>query len=230
MIMNEPLIEVYNLNFTYPGAAKPVFQDFNFQLLPGKHLGLVGPNGSGKTTLLHLIMGLLRPQSGKLRIFGQDIKKEKDFLVIRQKVGLLFQHADDQLFCPTVLEDVAFGPLNQGKSPAEAVQIARDTMARLGLDGFEDRVTYKLSGGEKKLVSLATVLAMQPQLLLLDEPTTGLDETTRRRLIHILQDLDISYLIVSHEHEFLEHTVRECCHVHTTFCETLPINQKEILP
>ncbi len=95
--------------------------------------------------------------------------------------------------------------------------------------GFEDRVTYKLSGGEKKLVSLATVLAMQPQLLLLDEPTTGLDETTRHRLIHILQDLDISYLIVSHEHEFLEHTVRECCHVHTTFCETLPINQREIL-
>ncbi len=99
-------------------------------------------------------------------------------------------------------------------------------MAKLGLAGFEDRVTYKLSGGEKKLVSLATVLAMQPQLLLLDEPTTGLDDTTRHRLIHILQNLDISYLIVSHEHEFLEHTVRECCHVHTTFCETLPINQR----
>ena len=92
--------------------------------------------------------------------------------------------------------------------------------------GFEDRVTYKLSGGEKKLVSLATVLAMQPQLLLLDEPTTGLDEATRHRLIHILQNLEISYLIVSHEHEFLEHTVKECCHVHKTFCETLPITQR----
>ena len=99
-------------------------------------------------------------------------------------------------------------------------------MEGLGLAGFEDRVTYKLSGGEKKLVSLATVLAMQPQLLLLDEPTTGLDEATRHRLIHILQNLDISYLIVSHEHEFLEHTVKECCHVHTTFCETLPITQR----
>jgi cobalt/nickel transport system ATP-binding protein len=224
--MNEPLIELHNISFSYPGASQPVFEDFNFQLLPGKHLGLVGPNGSGKTTLLHLIMGLLRPQSGRIVILGQEVKKEKDFLDIRQKVGLLFQNADDQLFCPTVLEDVAFGPLNQGKTPAEAIAIARETMAGLGLAGFEDRVTYKLSGGEKKLVSLATVLAMQPHLLLLDEPTTGLDEATRHRLIHILQNLEISYLIVSHEHEFLEHTVKECCHVHTTFCETLPITQR----
>jgi cobalt/nickel transport system ATP-binding protein len=224
--MSEPLIEVHNLSFTYPGASQPVFQEFHFKLLPGKQLGLVGPNGSGKTTLLHLIMGLLRPQAGSIAIFGQEIKKEKDFIEVRQKVGLLFQHADDQLFCPTVLEDVAFGPLNQGKTSAEAVRIARETMAKLGLADFADRVTYKLSGGEKKLVSLATVLAMQPRLLLLDEPTTGLDEATRHRLIHILQDLDISYLIVSHEHEFLEHTVRECCHVHTTFCETLPITQR----
>ena len=224
--MSEPLIAVNNLSFTYPGADRPVFQDFNFQLLPGKHLGLVGPNGSGKTTLLHLIMGLLRPQAGSIVIFGQEVKREKDFIGVRQKVGLLFQNADDQLFCPTVLEDVAFGPLNLGITPAEAIAIARETMERLGLAGFEDRVTYKLSGGEKKLVSLATVLAMQPHLLLLDEPTTGLDETTRLRLIQILQSLDISYLIVSHEHEFLEHTVRECCHVHTTFCETLPITQR----
>jgi cobalt/nickel transport system ATP-binding protein len=224
--MSEPLIELQNITYTYPGAPQPVFEDFNFQLLPGKHLGLVGPNGSGKTTLLSLIMGLLRPQAGSIMVFGQEVKKEKDFTKVRQKVGLLFQNADDQLFCPTVLEDVAFGPLNLGKSPAEAIQIARETMDRLGLAGFEDRVTYKLSGGEKKLVSLATVLAMQPQLLLLDEPTTGLDETTRHRLIHILQNLEISYLIVSHEHEFLEHTVKECCHVHTTFCETLPITQR----
>jgi cobalt/nickel transport system ATP-binding protein len=125
---------------------------------------------------------------------------------------------------------VAFGPLNQGKNPVEATAIARETMASLGLTGFEDRVTYKLSGGEKKLVSLATVLAMQPQLLLLDEPTTGLDEATRCRLIKIVQDLDISCLIVSHEHEFLEHTVHECCHVHTTFCETLPIQQLRSSP
>ena len=222
--MTEPLIELRDISFTYPGAPRPVFQDFNFQLLPGEHIGLIGPNGCGKTTLLHLIMGLLRPQAGRMVILGDEVIKEKDFLNVRQKVGLLFQHADDQLFCPTVLEDVAFGPLNQGKTPAAAVQIARETMAGLGLDGFEDRVTYKLSGGEKKLVSLATILAMQPQLLLLDEPTSGLDENTKHRLIHILQDLNIAYMIVSHENFFLEHTVKECCHVHQNCCKPGPTN------
>jgi cobalt/nickel transport system ATP-binding protein len=217
--MSEPLIELQNITFTYPGAPQPVFQDFNFQLLPGKHIGLMGPNGCGKTTLLHLIMGLLRPQAGSIVIFGQEVKKEKDFVDVRRKVGLLFQNADDQLFCPTVLEDVAFGPLNLGKPPAEAISIARETMARLGLTGFEDRVTYKLSGGEKKLVSLATVLAMEPQLLLLDEPTAGLDEKTKDRLIHILKHLDIGYMIVSHEHDFLNHTVGQCCHVHGHCCQ-----------
>jgi len=218
--MSEPLIEMYNITFAYPGASRPVFQDFNFQLLPEQHVGLIGPNGCGKTTLLHLIMGLLKPQAGRIVIFGQEVSNERDFVGVRQKVGLLFQNADDQLFCPTVLEDVAFGPLNQGKPPAEAIRIARETMEKLGLEGFEDRVIYKLSGGEKKLVSLATVLAMQPQLLLLDEPTTALDESTRHRLIHILQDLDIAYMIVSHERDFLNHTVGKCCHVHATYCKS----------
>jgi len=224
--MSEPIIELHNITFTYPGAPQPVFQDFNFQLLPGNHLGLIGPNGCGKTTMLHLIMGLLRPQAGSIVIFGEEVKKEQDFVRVRQQVGLLFQNPDDQLFCPTVLEDVAFGPLNQGKPPAEAVRIARETMEKLGLADFEDRVTYKLSGGEKKLVSLATVLAMEPQLLLLDEPTTGLDEATRHRLIHILQDLDIAYMIVSHEPDFLNHTVEECCHVHKHCCQTTAMPQK----
>lgn len=223
--MSGPLIELSHLTFSYPGAPQPVFQDFNFQLRPDTHIGLIGPNGSGKTTLLHLIMGLLKPQAGSIAIFGQEVRKEKDFAWVRQKVGLLFQNPDDQLFCPTVLEDVAFGPLNQGKKPAEAVQIARETMEKLGLQGFEDRVTYKLSGGEKKLAALAAVLAMQPQLLLLDEPTAGLDETTKHRLIHILQDLGIAYMIVSHEPDFLNHTVKECCHVHATCCKPIPSNQ-----
>jgi cobalt/nickel transport system ATP-binding protein len=219
--MNEPLIELENITFAYPGASHPVFQDFYYQLLPGEHIGLIGPNGSGKTTLLHLIMGLLRPQAGSIVVFGQEVKKEKDFVEVRRKVGLLFQNADDQLFCPTVLEDVAFGPLNLGKPPDEAIRIARETMARLGLTGFEDRVTYKLSGGEKKLVSLATILAMEPQLLLLDEPTAGLDEKTKERLIHILNHLDIGYMIVSHEHDFLNHTVGHCCHVHEHCCRPI---------
>ncbi|MBM4284480.1 MAG: ABC transporter ATP-binding protein [Deltaproteobacteria bacterium] len=218
--MPEALIELRNITFAYPGAARPVFEGFNFRLEPGQHMGLIGPNGCGKTTLLHLIIGLLRPQAGTISVFGREVSRDKDFTAVRQEVGLLFQNADDQLFCPTVLEDVAFGPLNQGKPPAEAVAIARETLARLGLEGFDDRVTYKLSGGEKKLVSLAAVLAMQPRLLLLDEPTAGLDEDTKLRLIHILQGLEISYMIVSHEHDFLNHTVKECCHVHLTCCRS----------
>ena len=211
--MSEPLIELKNITFTYPGASHPVFQDFNFQLLPDNHIGLTGPNGCGKTTMLHLIMGLLRPQAGSIVVFGEEVKKEQDFIKVRQQVGLLFQNPDDQLFCPTVMEDVAFGPLNQGKSPAEAVRIAGETMARLGLTGFEDRITYKLSGGEKKLVALATVLAMQPRLLLLDEPTSGLDEETKHRLSHILLDMHFPYMIVSHEQDFLNITTHERCHM-----------------
>lgn len=206
--MATPLIELQGLAFAYPGQP-PIFQDCHFQLWPGERLGLVGPNGSGKTTLLHLIMGLLRPQAGKIFILGQEVRREKDFAQVRPRVGLLFQNADDQLFCPTVLEDVAFGPLNQGKSPAAAIQLARQTLEQLGLQGFEERVTYKLSGGEKKLVSLATVLSMQPTVLLLDEPTNGLDEPTQSRIIEILNRLDIAYLIVSHDAHFLRHTTRK---------------------
>jgi len=227
--MSEPLISVDRITFAYPGAAKPVFQDFSFQLGPHDHLGLIGPNGSGKTTLLHLIMGLLRPQAGRIIIFGREVRTEPDFVPVRQQVGLLFQNADDQLFCPTVLEDVAFGPLNLGKTPAEAREIALTTLEQLGLAGFADRVTYKLSGGEKRLVSLATILAMQPKVLLLDEPTTGLDEATKHRLIHIMQDLPIPFVVVSHEPNFLHSTVRHCCHLHTDFCEIKPMRLEELL-
>ena len=151
-------------------------------------------------------MGLLRPTSGRIEIFGKEVRDEKDFHPVRQKIGLLFQDADDQLFSPTVLEDVAFGPLNQGKSVKEAKDIARKTLASLGLEGFENRVTYRLSGGEKKLVSLATVLAMNPRVLLLDEPTTGLDSDTTERIINILKNIDISYIFISHNLDFISQT------------------------
>ena len=148
-------------------------------------------------------MGLLKPSSGSIEIFNRPVKTEKDFIRVREKIGLLFQDADDQLFSPTVLEDVAFGPLNMGKSRDEAMDIARNTLNFLGLTGFEDRITYKLSGGEKKLVSLATVLAMEPEVLLFDEPTSGLDDRTKATLKDVLAGLDLSYIIISHEIDFL---------------------------
>ncbi len=163
----------------------------------------MGPNGSGKTTLFHIIMGLLKHTSGSMEIFGKPVTKEKEFDEVRRKIGLLFQDADDQLFSPTVLEDVAFGPLNLGMSRDEAVDIAKRTLESLDLAGFEDRITYKLSGGEKRLVSLATILAMEPEVLLLDEPTAGLDDKTKAKLIGILSNLDLSFIVISHEIDFL---------------------------
>ncbi|MDM8551245.1 ABC transporter ATP-binding protein [Desulfobacterales bacterium HSG2] len=202
------IIELKAVRFSYPHSSLPVLDHLDFQMERGAKIGLVGHNGSGKTSFLHIIMGLLSASSGVVRIFGKPARTERDFRSVRQKIGLLFQNADDQLFSPTVLEDVAFGPLNLGKTSEEARDLSQKTLEELNLKGFEDRVTYNLSGGEKKLVALATVLVMQPRVLLLDEPTTGLDESTRERIISILNDLDISYIIVSHEYDFLAATTR----------------------
>ena len=205
---SEVIIELKGVSFVYQGnqSERPVLDDLNLQISRGERVGLIGPNGSGKTTLFHLLMGLLRPTQGEIVVFGKTRLQEKDFREVREKIGLLFQDADDQLFCPTVAEDVAFGPLNLGKSQEEALEITRQVLKRLSLEEFENRLTYKLSGGEKRLISLATVLAMQPEVLVLDEPTTGLDEDTVEQLIHILRSSDLTYLIASHNRDFLSKT------------------------
>lgn len=199
---NDLIIHLTDICFSYPGSP-PALDNLDLKLYKGDRIGLMGPNGSGKTSLFHIIMGLLKPSAGTIEIFNHPTVKEKDFRKVREKIGLLFQDADDQLFSPTVVEDVAFGPLNLGKSQDEAMDIARNTLNFLGLAGFEDRITYKLSGGEKKLVSLATVLAMEPEVLLLDEPTGGLDDRTKATLKDVLSNLDLSYILISHEIDFL---------------------------
>ncbi|MGD9824445.1 MAG: energy-coupling factor ABC transporter ATP-binding protein [Desulfobacter sp.] len=196
------ILRLENISFSYPGQGR-VLNNLNLEIRKGDRIGLVGPNGSGKTTLFHLIMGLLTPSSGTIEFFGKPVKTQKDFRQVYKKVGLLFQDADDQLFSPTVLEDVAFGPLNLGKSKPEARDIARNTLERLGIAHFENRVTHKLSGGEKRLVALATVLSMEPELLLLDEPSTGLDEKTKAFLVGVLNRLELSYILISHESDFM---------------------------
>ena len=207
MDSDNTLINLKGVSYRYPGG-KTVLDQIDFKFTKGDRIGLVAPNGSGKTTLFHVIMGLLKPSSGTIEIFGEVRKKEKDFVPIRHRIGLLFQDADDQLFSPTVIEDVAFGPLNLGKSKQEALDISRKTLDYLGLNGFEDRITFKLSGGEKRLVSLATILAMQPEVLLLDEPTNALDTSMKSRLINILQKLEMSYILISHEFDVLSKTAR----------------------
>ena len=202
MDTNNLIINLQDISFSYPGSP-PVLDKLNLKFFRYDRIGLMGPNGSGKTTLFHIIMGLLKHTSGSMEIFEKPVTKEKEFDEVRRKIGLLFQDADDQLFSPTVLEDVAFGPLNMGMSQDEAVDIAKKTLESLDLIGFEDRITYKLSGGEKRLVSLATILAMEPEVLLLDEPTAGLDDKTKAKLIGILSNLDLSFILISHEIDFL---------------------------
>ena len=199
-----PIIHLENVSYRYPGSERQVIDDLTLTFYEGNRMGLMAPNGSGKTTLFHLIMGLIKPESGRIEIFDKPARSEKDFLEIRRRIGFLFQDADDQLFSPTVLEDVAFGPLNLGKSKEEALEISQQTLAFLGLSGFEDRITFKLSGGEKRLVALATVLAMKPDVLLLDEPTSGLDTTTREKLMEVLASLELSYMVISHEYDFVD--------------------------
>jgi len=155
------------------------------------------------------IMGLAAPQEGRILFHGRPLETEKDFRELRCKVGLVLQHAEDQLFCPTVLEDVAFGPLNLGCTQDEARDRAASTLERLGLAGFENRLTHRLSGGEKKLVSLATVLVMEPEALLLDEPTNGLDPEARQRIIGVLKTLPTARIIISHDWDFLAETSSE---------------------
>ena len=202
MTTSAPILRLENISFSYPGRDR-VLNNLSLEINKGDRIGLVGPNGSGKTTLFHIIMGLLSASSGTIEFFGKPVKTQKDFREVYKKVGLLFQDADDQLFSPTVLEDVAFGPLNLGKSKSEARHIAQYTLDRLGIAHFKNRVTHKLSGGEKRLVALATVLAMEPELLLLDEPSTGLDEKTKATLVEVLNRLELSYILISHESDFM---------------------------
>ena len=199
--MKKPIIKLSNITFHYDGRV--VLNNLSLEIYEGDRVGLMGPNGSGKTTLLYIIMGLLKPSSGTVEIFGKIRQKEKDFIEVRQKIGLLFQDSESQLFCPTVKEDIAFGPLNLGKSKEEALKIVKETCEILGLRGFENRITYKLSGGEKKLVSLATVIAMKPLCYLLDEPSSGLDENTTERLLKFLKNNTETYLLVSHDKNFI---------------------------
>ncbi len=200
------MIEIKDLKFGY-SIGDRIFDGLNFSFEKGERIGLIGPNGAGKSTLFYLIMGLLKPDAGEINIFGRPREDEKDFLEVRQEIGLLFQDSEDQLFCPTVEEDIAFGPLNLGKSHDEAKAIVRETCERLGLKGFEKKVIHRLSGGEKRLVALATVMAMNPMCYLLDEPTSGLDTTTTERFLRCLGEYADTYIIITHDHAFLKKAV-----------------------
>jgi len=193
----ERLIELRDVDAGHRGES--VLRGTSLTLHAGERIALDGPNGAGKSTLLRVMVGLLRPTAGEVWAFGRIRSEERDFVPVRLRAGLVFQDADDQLFSPTVLDDVAFGPRNQGLTAEEARDVAHDTLATLGLAGHADRLTHHLSGGEKRLVALATVLAMRPDAMLLDEPFTGLDASAERRVKEILDGLSIALLVVTHD-------------------------------
>ncbi|MDD5448332.1 MAG: ABC transporter ATP-binding protein [Actinomycetota bacterium] len=189
-------IRVSNLNFTYPDGT-PALRGVFLTVRKGESLGIMGPNGAGKSTLALHLNGILQGE-GEVEIMGLPINK-KNLKEIRRKVGFVFQDPDDQLFCPTVREDVAFGPLNMGLAPDVVEWAVGRSLAWVGMEGSEDRSPHHMSFGEKKRVALATVLSMEPEILVLDEPVANLDPQGRREFINLVKSLDVTKVIVSHD-------------------------------
>jgi cobalt/nickel transport system ATP-binding protein len=179
------------------------YERVTLRVAPDESVGLVGPNGAGKSTLLLSLAGVQPIREGSLRVFGLNPFDVKERRQLPQWLGLVFQQSDDQLFNPTVLDDVAFGPLNLDCTPAEARERVHEALAMVRLQGYEERVPHRLSGGEKRRVALAGILAMRPRFLLLDEPTADLDPRGRRELIAILKQLPQGKLIASHDLDFI---------------------------
>jgi cobalt/nickel transport system ATP-binding protein len=191
-------LDIRDLSFAYPERPE-VLQGVSFEVKAGQRVAVVGPNGSGKTTLLLLTCGVLKPSAGVVSVDDRQIKAEH----FDPRVTYLFQSPDDQLFCPTVFDDVAFGPLNMGLPAEEARDRVQEALKTVGAEALADRPPHHLSGGEKRLVALATLLSMSPRVILLDEPTSNLDSRNRRQVINILEQAPQTLLVTSHDLEFL---------------------------
>jgi cobalt/nickel transport system ATP-binding protein len=190
------LITVSNLSYSYPNGQKALSQ-VSFSIQKGESVALIGANGAGKSTLFQLILGILSPQDGMITI--DQLPVEKKYLPqIRQKIGMVFQNPDDQLFMPSVYEDVIFAPKNYGYSDEDAKMAAEQALSSLEILQLKDRMPHQLSGGEKRRAALACVLSIQPQILLLDEPSSFLDPRAVRSLVSLLQQLPQTKLIATH--------------------------------
>ncbi len=196
MVMDKVCIEIRELSFAYPDGRQGL-RDVSLNVRSGEKVALVGPNGAGKSTLLLHLNGILQGE-GMVRVMQQEVA-DPHLSRVRARVGLVFQHPDDQLFSPTVFEDVAFGPLYAGLAEDEIHRRVGWALAQVGLEGYAERVSHHLSLGEKKRAAIASVLSMQPDVLVLDEPTAGLDPRTRRRLIELLQELPQTMITATHD-------------------------------
>lgn len=194
--MNEKVVEVENLSYSYPDNTLAL-KNISFSVSRGEACAIIGPNGAGKSTLLLHLNGVLKGE-GKVKILGEVISK-KNLKNIRSKVGMVFQDPNDQLFMPSVFDDVAFGPLNAGLEGAEVERRVHAILKDLELEGYEDKPPYHLSLGEMKKVSLATVLVLHPEILVMDEPTISLDPGTRKSFIEIIKKIKKTKIIATHD-------------------------------
>ena len=193
-------LAVSGVSFTYPDGT-PAVADVDLEVEMGERVAMLGPNGAGKTSLLLLLIGVLDAQAGSIEVGG--LRLEEDSLrEVRRRLGLVLQDPDDQLFMPTVAEDVAFGPANLGLRGSELRARVEEALDAVGEAGLSDRAPHHLSGGERRRVSIATVLAMNPQILVLDEPTSNLDPAGRRELVGLLRGMDSTQIVVTHDLPF----------------------------
>lgn len=195
--MSHHIVEVKKLKHTYPDGTAAL-REVSFRIIHGESVAIIGANGAGKSTLLLHLNGYLSPSSGEIRIGDYPLTKAT-LPEIRRTVGMVFQDPDDQLFMPTVYDDVAFGPLNLGLPGEEVEQKVRAALEQVGAAHLADKPPYHLSGGEKKRVAIATVLSMSPDILVMDEPTSGLDPYARRRLMSLLRDFRHTKIFTSHD-------------------------------
>lgn len=193
----DDILKIDGLHFSYPDG-HVALHGIDLKLCVGDKVVLVGPNGAGKSTLMLHLNGILTGQKGGLTVAGMPLS-EKNLPYIRAAIGLVFQNPDDQLFSPTVFEDVAFGPLHMGLPEHEIKSRVEEALAAVRMSEYAERLSHHLSVGEKKRIAIATVLAMHPQVLVLDEPSAGLDPRARRTLINLLRELDITMLVSTHD-------------------------------
>lgn len=195
------VVEIETLSFAYPDGHKAL-NNITLTINSGETVAIVGPNGAGKSTLLLHLNGILRGNS-TVKVFGLPVE-ERNLRQIRQKVGIVFQEPEDQLFSPTVFDDVAFGPISLGYSETEVKHRVAQALAWVGMTGYEPRSSYRLSVGEKKRIAIATVLSMNPELLVIDEPSSNLDPRSKWSLIELLRQLPMTKVIATHDLELVK--------------------------